>query len=64
MVEYITGIFENIYTLLLVICIITSFAVPVERGIGIFRFMTFSFGVVMSLTMLGVIYFLIKGGIY
>lgn len=63
MVDYITGMFQYTYILLIVMCIITSFAVPVDRGIGIFRFLMFFFGVVMSLTMLAVIYFLIKGGI-
>lgn len=61
--DYASDIFSYTYIILIVLCLITSFAVPVDRGIGIFRFLMFFFGVVMTFTMGAIIYYMAKSGV-
>ena len=46
-VNYASEVFSYTYIFLIFMSVITAFAVPVDRGIAVFRFLMFFFGVVM-----------------
>lgn len=44
--------------------IIFSLTMPIERGIGYFRFLMFIFGFIFIFTLIGIIFYLSKTGLY
>jgi hypothetical protein len=44
--------------------IVISLTVPVERGIGYFKFLMSFFGVLLLLTMAGIIAYLVEAGLF
>lgn len=55
----INSFFDYFYIALIVMAIIISLTTPVERGIAYFNFLMVIFGLLLLLTMCGIIYYLI-----
>jgi uncharacterized membrane protein len=58
--EFISNFFDYMYIALIVMAIIISLTTPVERGIAYFKFLMAFFGVLLLITMAGIIYYLIE----
>ena len=55
----IDAFFDYFYIALILMAVIISLTTPVERGIGYFSFLMSVFGILLLLTMAGIIYYLI-----
>ncbi len=58
--SFITDFFDYMYIALIVMAIIISLTTPVDRGIAYFKFLMGFFGVLLLITMGGIIYYLIE----
>lgn len=58
--EFISNFFDYMYIALIVMAIIISLTTPVERGMAYFKFLMAFFGVLLLITMAGIIYYLIE----
>jgi len=56
---FISDFFDYLYIALIVMAIIISLTCPVERGMAYFKFLMAFFGVLLLITMAGIIYYLI-----
>lgn len=63
-VELIESFFDYFYIFLIMMALIISLTTTVDRGIGIFIFLMCLFGLLLLLTMGGIILYLIKTGFY
>jgi chitin synthase len=58
--SFISDLFDYVYIGLIVMAIIISLTTPVDRGISYFKFLMAFFGVLLLITMSGIIYYLVE----
>lgn len=61
---FISNLFDYLYIALIVMAIIISLTTPVDRGISYFKFLMAFFGILLLITMAGIIYYLIEQGLF
>lgn len=52
------------YLVMIILTVMISLSIPVDKGIGYFRFIGVVFGILMVLTVAGIIYFMVHTGFY
>jgi hypothetical protein len=60
----VSAIFSYMYIALIFMAIVISLTVPVERGIAYFKFLMSFFGILLLLTMAGIISYLVEDGLF
>ena len=63
-VSVLTSLFDYIYLFLVLMAIIISLTTPVDRGASYFKFLMVAFGLLLVITMIGIIAYLAKTGFW
>ena len=57
-------VFDYIYIALILMCIILSLTTPVDRAVPVFIFLMVIFGILLTISFVGIIYYLVVTGLY